>query len=76
MSERSERATITISKLYIYLILPCIYFLLLPNFVSDFGPHVALYYVEFLSVRSSIETSGSTGCHGYFNVPMCQTVGL
>ena len=47
-SVRSERALITISKLYIYLILPCIYFLLLPNFVSDFGPHVALYYVEIV----------------------------
>ena len=49
-SVRSERATTTISKPYIYLIYPCIYFLLLPNFVSDFGPHVALYHVEtFLS---------------------------
>ena len=33
----SERATITISKLYIYFIFPCIYFLLFPNFVSDFA---------------------------------------
>ena len=47
-SELSELATITIFKLYIYRILPCLYFLLLPNFVSDFGPHVALYYVEIL----------------------------
>ena len=67
---------ITISTLYIYLILPCIYFLLLPKFVSDFGLHVALYYVKLLSVRSSIETSGSSGWCKYFNVPMCQTVGL
>ena len=47
-SERSERATFTISKLYIYLILPCIYFVLLPNFVSHFGHHIALYYVEIV----------------------------
>ena len=45
MSERSERATITISKVYIYLILPCIYFVLLPNFVNHFGHHIALYDV-------------------------------
>ena len=44
-SERSERATITISKLYIYLLLPCIYYVLLPNFVSHFGHHIALDYV-------------------------------
>ena len=47
-SERSERVTITISKLYIYLILPCIYFVLLPNFVSHFGYYIALYYVEIV----------------------------
>ena len=48
--ERSERATITISKLYIYLILPCIYFVLLPNFVSHFGHHMALHYVEIVLI--------------------------
>ena len=47
-SERIERATITISKLYIYLILPCIYFLLLPNFARHFGHHIALWYVEIV----------------------------
>ena len=41
-SERSERATITICKVYIYLILPCIHFVLLPNFVSHFGHHITL----------------------------------
>ena len=46
--ERSERATITISKLYIYLILPWIYFVLLPNFVRHFGHHIALYDVEIV----------------------------
>ena len=47
-SERSERATVTISKLYIYLILPCIYFVLLPYLVSHFGHHIALYDVEIV----------------------------
>ena len=28
------------------------------------------------SVRNSIKTSGSPGWYEYFNVPMCQTVGL
>ena len=47
--ERAERASNDYNfKLYIYLILPCIYFLLWPNFVSDFGPHVAVYYVKIL----------------------------
>ena len=41
-SERSERATITTSEIYIYLILPCIYFELFPNFVSHFGCQIAL----------------------------------
>ena len=45
-SERSERATVAISKLYIYLLLPCIYFVLVPNFVSHFGNHTALHYEE------------------------------
>ena len=87
-SGRSERATITISKLYIYLILPCIIFQLFPNFVSDVGPHVALFYVEIflfikllincllLSVGNSIKTSGSSGWCEYNNVTMRQTVGL
>ena len=39
---------VTISKLYIYLILPCIYFVLVPNFVSHFGNHIALYYEEIV----------------------------
>ena len=47
-SERNERATVTISKLYIYLILPCIYFVLLPYFVSHFGKHIALHYEEIV----------------------------
>ena len=47
-SEGSERATITICKPYIYLILPCIYFVLLPNFVRHFGHRIALYYVEIV----------------------------
>ena len=48
MNERSERATIAISKQYINLILPCIYFRVFPNSVSDVGPRVALFYVEIL----------------------------
>ena len=87
-SERSERARITISKLYIYLLLSCIYFVLLPNFVRHFGHHFALYYVEIviyvklfinskhLSGGNRIKTSGSSGWLEYFNVRMCQTVGL
>ena len=47
-SERNDRATITICKPYIYLIMPCIYFVLLPNFVSHFGHHIALYNVEMV----------------------------
>ena len=47
-SERSERATVTISKLYTYLTLPCIYFVLVPNFVSHFGNHIAQYYEEIV----------------------------
>ena len=47
-SELSERATVTISKLYTYLTLPSIYFVILPNFVSYFGHHIALLYVEIV----------------------------
>ena len=47
-SERSERATVAISKLYTYLTLPSIYFVLLPNFVRHFGHHIALWYVEIV----------------------------
>ena len=47
-SERSERVTITISKQYIYIILPSVYFVLLPNFVSHIGHHIAHYYVEIV----------------------------
>ena len=39
---------VTISKLYIYLILPCIYYVLVPNIVSHFGNHIALYYEEIV----------------------------
>ena len=47
-SERSERAMITICKPYINLLLPCIYFVLLPNLVSHFGHLIALWYVEIV----------------------------
>ena len=48
--ERAERASNdTISKLYIYLPYIALHIcLLIRNFVSDFGPHVALYYVEIV----------------------------
>ena len=88
-SERSERATITICKPYIYLILPSIYFVILPNLVSHFGHLIAPWYVEKstiyvrlfinckpLSVGNMIKTSGSSGCCEYLDVPMCQNVGL
>ena len=46
-SERSERATITICRVYIYLAI-CIYIVLVHNFVRYFGHHIALYDVEIV----------------------------
>ena len=47
--ERAERASNEYNSRAIHIPYIALYlFPALPNFVTDFGPHIALYYVELL----------------------------